>query len=54
MQVSFDDVVGPARVADVPSLLCPWTHAAGDNMSPVAVSAAAHLWFPADDAPPFG
>ena len=26
MQASFDDAAGPARVADVPSLLCPWTH----------------------------
>ena len=54
MQASFDDVVGPARVADVPSLLRPWTHAMGDNVSPMAVSAAGRLWFPTDDAPPFG
>ena len=51
MQASFDDAVGLARVADVPSLPHPWTHAAGDNVSPVAVSTAARLWFPADDAP---
>ena len=54
VQVSLDDVAGPARVADVPSLPRPWTHAAGDNVSPVAVSTAARLWCPADDAPPFG
>ena len=54
MQVSLDDAAGPARVADVPSLLCPWTHAAGDNVSPAAVSTAARLWFPAEDAPSFG
>ena len=54
MQASFDDAAGPARVADMPSLPCPWTHAVGDNVAPIAVSAAARLWFPMDDAPPFG